>query len=284
MREKVTQLGMDVYRDLRDRRLLVIAVALLLAMLAVPLLVKGAQPVPATPPSSASIAELEKYDELDPAVLVEGAELRDFQDRLDGVSSNPFKQQLTEAPAGSAAEAGGAESGNLPTEDSLATAEGTEIAAPVTEGIPPEESFPAETVDPETPVEDPAATDPVEPVEVNNLVTFAIDVKVGPVGDAKVVEDVEEGEILPGENRPVLIYVGSDPDGSASSFVLSRDVIGATGEGNCAPSRSSCDFLRLGVGEEQELQLESTGATYRVKLLGITRLEEPISEEETESP
>ena len=86
----------NVYRDLRDRRLLPVVALLLVAIIAAPLLIKGGDSAP--PPSSAPVAEAAPFDgaaELRPVVVGDDPGLRNYHVRLDGSPSrNPFKQQF----------------------------------------------------------------------------------------------------------------------------------------------------------------------------------------------
>ena len=54
-------------------------------------------------------------------------------------------------------------------------------------------------------------------------------------------------------------------------FIVSPDVVRADGSGNCSPTRSDCQYLKLQVGNAQKLSYEVDGDVYRVKLLAITR-------------
>jgi len=268
---------MDVYRDLRDRRLLVIAVALLLAMVAVPFLVKPSDPMPVT----STAVPAAGAEELDAVTVAANPALRDYRRRLDSISAqNPFEQQLT-GVAGGAAGGGGGGGGNLPTQDSTTSVAGASAVAATTGGvgdvaaapeISPESTAPPEETDPPSPQADSSEL-PTEDTEVATVVGYTIDVKIGPVGDVRDIHDVEEMDLLPSKKGAFIQYVGSDLDGSGSDFVLSEDVIGADGDGNCAPSRADCRFLRLQVGDEEQLELGSSGTVYRIKLLGVTRLE-----------
>jgi hypothetical protein len=279
MSSKVGRLGKDVYRDLRDRRLLVIAVALILAIVAVPFLVKGDPP--AQVDSAASGVVITEPSELDPVVVAEEVGLRDYRERLDGLhGKNPFEQQLTGSPGGGGSGGGGSgESGGLPTEDSVAATGGstTSSAGVPAAGVPAAsasgtDALPAPDADEGEEPDDP------EPTEVTTAVSFSIDIKVGPPGDGRIVRDVRYGDLLPGKDRPILQYVSTDVDGTASSFAVSRQVVGASGEGHCAPNRARCDFLELGVGDEQELELSSGSTPLRIKLLEIIRHERIVRE------
>ena len=117
----------------------------------------------------------------------------------------------------------------------------------------------------EAPVEEPVTT----------LYTTRIDVRVGPVGDTRVLEGVRELAYLPDRQTPVIQYLLSDLDLTDASFVVSPAVVGTEGEGKCQPTPQACQFLLLEVGEEQSLEYED-GTIYRLKLTGVTLHEAPF--------
>ena len=79
----------DLYRDLVDRRMLVPVIALLVAIVAVPVLLKSEPPAPAPPAAAAAPAE--GTDEVSPAVLVSDPGVRDYSKRLSALKKkNPL--------------------------------------------------------------------------------------------------------------------------------------------------------------------------------------------------
>ena len=85
----------DVYRDLRDRHLLLPRLALLIALIAVPILLKGSDPPPHRAPGGAG-ADRGKSSSLTAAVLADDAvSVRNYRKRLEELKSkNPFKPQF----------------------------------------------------------------------------------------------------------------------------------------------------------------------------------------------
>ena len=91
----------NLFRDLRDRHLLLPVLALIVALVAVPkLLAKDADPVP--PPPAAPSAASDSGDELSSAVLADTAvSVRDYRKRLEDLKSkNPFHQQFRDTATG----------------------------------------------------------------------------------------------------------------------------------------------------------------------------------------
>ena len=94
-KEKLNEIG----KDLRNQRLLPVIAVLVVAIIAVPMVLKagGQEPVP---PTELSVG-LEPMLENDPILVADTPELRDFRDRLDSYSKkNPFHQPTPpKAPA-----------------------------------------------------------------------------------------------------------------------------------------------------------------------------------------
>ena len=270
------QILSDLYRDLRDRRMLAPAIALLVAILAVPLLLSSSAPEQVAPLAPA--ATVEGAAATDPAVLVEQAGIRDYRKRLSALKSkNPFDQQFTLPPPGAAVveevdgglavSASTGETADAVERLGAATASGSSpVAAPVPDttsddsdaassgGVPASE--PTEAVE---------ATPP--PPEIR-FYAGRVDVSMGLLGEAKEYTDVRYLSFLPNEQAPVVAYLGLLEGGDEAIFSISSAVTMGEGEGSCAPKKPApCQFLTLKVGEDRYMIYGTEGATYRLKLL-----------------
>lgn len=255
----------DVYRDLRDRRLLSIAIVLVAAIVAVPFLI-GSDAESGEPAGGSSPADpVEGAEALEPVVTAAGTELRDYERRLDRFQlQNPFKQQLTEPLGGSL------------TDTSLTDTSESASATGETESADLDDSTSTAPVDTEDTGED-DPTDPGRPVEDPGAVLYStrIDVRVGPVGDTEVVREVKEFEYLPDPSTPVVQHLFGEFDLTAAAFVVSPAAVAIEGDGRCEPSPQACQFLLLEVGEEQKFEYDD-GVTYRLQLLDVSLHEEVL--------
>jgi hypothetical protein len=251
----------DLYGDLRDRRLLPVVAVLLAALVAVPFLLGGGEDPAVVPTDAAGSAALNDSAagarQLEPVVLAEAPELREYEKRLAKLQSrNPFKQQASSPPAGS--EEAADSSGSTGTPTGSAGSAG---------------SAPADS--PATPTDSPSSTgNPTggggQPQSFT--ITYEIDVKAGEVGNSKKQKDVELLDYLPDRKHPVVQFVGVTPDVSQAVFVVSASATNDGGDGKCVPNKNSCEFLALRVGEEQRFVYEPNGRTYRIKLSKITEV------------
>lgn len=266
MTDKAGDLFRDLYRDLRDRRLLPVVIALAVAILAVPFLLGGGSepPPPATPAATADAAA--EGDPLAPVVLADVPGLRDYRKRLSRFHSrDPFKQQMT----GAGTAQGG--SGNLEEVDSdgAATVDSSGTGGTSTEEDP--------TGSTGTPSDGSSAGGNGNGGNGNEerVVKTTIDVRVGPAGATKVVRGVEPLQFLPGKKRPVVQYVEGDSDATRAAFVVSPDVTETAGDGRCDPGRNDCQFVLMEEGDLRTFVYATNGKTYRLQLLAIHRTTVP---------
>jgi hypothetical protein len=267
----------DLYSDMRDRRLLIPALALLVALIAVPLLLSGSsEPVVAPPVTSA--VDAEDAAAVAPAVLAEEVGVRDYRKRLASLrETNPFAQKFT-LPAGGGG-GGGGEGSAAPTETSTSTS--TTISGSGGSTSVTETSTSTETTssDGSTTEIDSTTVDQTTVEQKPEIRFFAgrVDVTVGPLGKAKTIEDVRRLDFLPNDKAPVVAFVGLREGGERALFSVSSDVAETKGDGSCAPKKPDpCQFLTLAVGDERRFKF-ANGRTYRLKLLAthLVRIPDP---------
>jgi hypothetical protein len=251
----------DLYRDLRDRRLLIPAVALVVALVAVPVLLSTDSPsaVPAAPPPPAEATAAQ------PAVLAENASIRDYRKRLEALKSkNPFEQKFalpTPESVALADDGSGSTSSAASATGSLGTAASTGSGSSGSD-LP--------TASPSTPVPHPA---PGTVKHTRRLITRVVDVTLGPLGETKEYDNVRYTDLLPSNEVPIVAYFSASPNAKRAAFLLSAGVVSSDGDGTCAPSPESCYYLVMKPGDQRYLHYQPEGATeevvYRFKLRKI---------------
>lgn len=271
---RASTLGKDLVQDLRDRNLLIPAIALLVLIVAVPMLLgsggsgdssSSAPPAPTAPGSMSGSAEI------DPVVLAEVPGLRDYKKRLNGDDGrNPFIQQTVDQPSDKGSGDGSGGSGGSGTDTGSTASTSTDTSA--TTGTSSSSSSSSTTPSGGGTTPDPGTTKPPK----DKLVKYTIDVRVGRAGKTKVLKDVEPLQLLPGDKRPVVQYVNTSVDGSRAGFVVSPLVTSAEGDGKCDPGRNNCQFLFLEEGQIQKLVYGDKQETYRVELLRINKVLVPF--------
>jgi hypothetical protein len=286
----------DLYRDLRDRRLLVPVAGLLVAIVAVPVLLKGGSSA-ATPPPSASAAP-DDATAVAPAVMVNDAGVRDYKKRLAELKeTNPFEQKYAlPTPQSVALQDTG--SGSSPSTSTTTSSAGgsTSIDTTVTDtSTTSSSSAGSVTTDTTTVTDSESTADDSGPDQSGSSkppkpeVRFyagRIDVTVGKLGDAKRIDDVGYLDLLPNDNRPVVAFIGLANGADAAVFSISRDVVETEGDGSCAPKKPSpCEFLTLEVGDQETLKT-TDGTTYRLRLLHthVVRVPDPRTQNGDDQP
>ena len=259
---KINVFARDLYRDLRDRRLLPVVALLLVGIIAAPLLIKGGDSGP--PPSSAPFADADPFDgaaELRPVVVDDDPGLRNYHERLDGSPSrNPFKQQLV--PKAIVSDTGSSSTGSGTGLQTQETATDSATSSDTSE------SSDSSSSDNGNSSGNGNGRPGHGPPKNDTVLEARIDVKVGPAGSTKVVEGVRVLTLLPSAGHPIVQYTGSDNGGTRASFAVSGDVVATEDEGVCKPTPADCRFLNMRIGQQKKLET-SSGKTYVLKLLDV---------------
>jgi hypothetical protein len=248
---KVPRAVEDLYRDLRDRKLLPIVALLLVAIVAVPFLLSSSSETPTVNPPSAA-DDVVVAPEAQSAVLAQDPGLRNYQQRLDSLkATNPFEQQyqITAAPADGEGAGGlvGGDSTGLTSPSTSGSTGGGSTSTPPSSGGGTDTAADAVTEDTTIDVDE-----TVEGAPESTLLTFRTDLHYGPEGDVKASKNVKLLHLL----EPVGAFIGGTQNGKSAAFAMSSHVAAVTGEGKCAPDPGTCDFLLLEEGK-------SAGITYQ---------------------
>jgi hypothetical protein len=258
----MTTFLLDLWQDLRAKRLWPVAVALFAGMVAVPvLLLKPASSTP--PPTTAAVTS--KDGQL-PAVTLDassvaGSHLDVFKQK------NPFSAGSDALPSsdgsgtgdgtvgdsvGDAAGNGGDGGSGAPGGDTGSGGGGS--TAPGGSSTPPV---------------DPIDGKPVEPGI--HYFTYTADVLFGSRGHAKAYKSMTQLDVLPDSNAPVVAFMGVQ-DGKAATFFIADPAFRADGEGSCSPSPDNCMFLTLRKDEdhnEETLSAQNGTIEFELKVTGL---------------
>lgn len=250
------QLLTDLYRDLRDRRLLPLVLVLVVGLAVVPMALSSKQkstPAPASPPV-ASVAQ--KSNAPSTPVVASDPGLRDYQRRLkDEAAKDPFIQQFL-APAPGSTQQGGA------TFSSPSDTSGTS-------GVSPTSS--SGTTPTETSAPTGGSTSQPAPTTQSKFYRYQVKLRTGQAGgEMKVRENVNAVTPLPSKAVPALAFLGvttdSDFQPQTAVFLVSSSVSLITGDGECTFTGTQCQLLSLEPGEHADLTW-TDGLTYRVTMV-----------------
>jgi hypothetical protein len=283
---------LDLWHDLRAKRLWPVALVLLAGIVAVPFVLAKKSEEPAAPPP-APTAEAQEPESDGPAALTQvkleelgqgsGSSLSSFDD-----PSNPFApppkvlkrmsadEEGTEAPAdsGSAGGVGGGSPAPSIEGDVNFNVGGSGGGAGADTGTGDtgggSTGDTGDTVD--TGDTDEAPAPPVDGGEKTTTVnyTYVADVTFRMNNRRRKIKAMEKLDILPDRANPLLIFLGVTQDAGNAVFLVDS-TLQAAGEGSCRPSNSQCAFLYLGPGSEHEF-MNDEGDSYTLRIDEIRRV------------
>jgi hypothetical protein len=267
----MTTFFIDLWHDLREKRLWPGAVGLLAAIVAVPVIlfkpVSDAAPPSAPAPKPSGLATL-------PVVSVESGPTRGSRlEAFKASEKNPFKpmKDLAKAPADGASGgaagggasgggAGGSSSGGSGGSSSGGTTSGGSGSGGTTSGGGSTSG---------------GTTSGGSTTPSRQWFRYAADFSFGPSGDkAKKFESVANFTMLPNETTPAVVFLGVGADGKTAMFYVADPGFTADGEGTCNADGAACRYLTLKVGEstdEETFSAVDGSVSYDLKLLKIKR-------------
>lgn len=272
----------DLWLDLRHKRLWPAAVALVLALVAVPLLLRPEERPVATPPPTPTDADariaavpedaaraalvgsdLETLPPVDPFTARAAAE----PTAVATPSSTPAS---TEPSAGS--------SGSSPFESTPAPGPPAPTPAP----DPPIVSAPTPTPTPTPPAPSTPTPTPREPAAKPKpaeriLYTETVDFRFGRRGSERTRNGVARFQAIPDDKTPLITFVGATLSGASAVFLLPGGMT-ERGDGACEPTPEQCTLLSLRLDREhdQSFLTDDAGRRYSVRLTAIDRV--PLAE------
>jgi hypothetical protein len=257
---------LDLWHDLRAKRLWPVALVLGASLIAVPVVLSkspDSQPAPAPEAAAPSTTpDKEKLAALSTVKLGEseegkGSTLNTFD------PDNPFvppkaiakkSRQGNETQAGSTIESTqstGADTGGSAGGDTGSAGGGS---TPSTGGYTPPTG---------------GDTTPSDG-EQTTVYKYVVDVTFTANGRSRRIRGLDKLDMLPNEAAPYLIFMGVTPKGSDAVFLVDSS-LSATGEGRCRPSGKECAFAYIGAGSEHVFNNED-GDTYTLRIDEIRKV------------
>ena len=245
----------NVLNELVERRLWPVALLLVLALVAVPLLLsKSDAGAPATPTATEAPAAIasaaRKPGDTPPGgePVVSVAQAQQPSAPLRGHAKDPFRQQHVDRPATgtvtATAGAAGAGSG------------GTSTPAPSDGGTGGSGGSGGQT----------------PPTPSPTYVYASVDVQFGHAGHTlRAIEDIPRLTPLPNANHPIVVFLGMRRDRETAVFLVSTDVH-VQGLGQCVPSGKDCEAIELREGDAALLDYTQPDGTVQQYELDLDRV------------
>jgi len=212
----------SIWREMMRRRLWPVAVLLVAALVAIPvLLARDAEPVAA--PLDAVPAVTAKADDTiaEPVVAKAEASDRGRRRRVLGARKDPFEPAPVKAPK------------KAKTPDATPEPQPQAGTTPGGGTTAPSGEAPAPTPKPK-----------VYPAD-------SLIVRWGDAASGTLVKQVmRKREALPEDVFPLIVYLGLTDHGTKAKFLVD-DSLEVTGDGTCKPHPSNCETIELGAGETE---------------------------------
>lgn len=264
---------LDLWHDLREKRLWPVAALMLVALAAVPfVLLEKEQPAssPATPPATAEIAS-DKLPTiaLDDASAASPSNLSEFSQRnpfkplndLPKVPKDPGEGQtvdLGESPDGGASKGGSSGSPSGGSGGSGASAGGSAGDSGSSGGSGGGSSPGGSYNGPRT-----------------SYYAYRADIRFGRAGKVKAMKQVKAFTLLGDKEEPAAMFMGVTDDHRYAVFTVDTSRYESNGEHACKPTPERCEFIYLKVGEggnETTLTTLDGERSYDLVLTAIKRV------------
>ena len=253
------------FRQLMERKLWPLAIVLVAALAAVPmLLAKDEVPAPPAPiGAGAAVAPATQSAAVtQPIVTLGQAADREASRKVLGARKNPFEPKVKAKKAST-------------------TKPGTVAAEPVTVGgkpagspTTPSKGTSTPTVKVPKPVTPVTPTTPVQPAKLYDM--YGAKIRFGRASDdsLKTRSPLKRLTTLPRVEDPQVVFLGLKRDLKTAVFLLAAGTK-VVGEGACLPSRDNCQTVELKAGETEFITVvDSAGATtaqYQLDMVKVIR-------------
>lgn len=257
---------LDLWLDLREKRLAPVALALLAGIIVIPLALAQSAPEPPPPPPAQtaqngedpSLPEVASLDEADLESRLESFDPRD--------PFEPTSAARVPAGDGGAATTGGTGDGGTGTTGG-GDAQTDSSGGGTTGGA---DTGPTGGGDTGTGT---GTTGGTQQQRRTVFFTYTVDVTFGEFGEERRRRRVRRLALLPNEDNPVVVFLGVTTSGRTAVFLVD-DGYEATGDGVCRPSPEDCTFLYLRADRDRDTALLTSedGIVYRLRLHDIDRV------------
>jgi hypothetical protein len=252
---------LDLWHDLRAKRLWPVALGLAVALVAVPVVLSK----PSDSPAPAPVEAVRKAPDPKDLQALARVKLDSSADDARGSTldtfdpSDPFrppakitkKKKETEAPSSITGNAGGGAAAG----DTGGAGTGTTGDTGLTGG-----GDTGTTGGGDTGSDTPATAQ----------YRYVVDVTFKANGHTRRIKGLERLDMLPSQASPLLLFLGATPNGGNAVFLVDS-TLQAAGEGKCKPKASECAFLYIGAGSEHEFTNDE-GDSYTLRIDEIRRV------------
>lgn len=242
---------LDLWLDLREKRLAPLAILLVAAIVAVPIvLAKGKKAAPPPPATSTTATTASAAPVIQSQAEEIPSKLQTFSPR------DPFEP--TSSPSTGTT---GGTTGSTGTTGTTPTTGGTGTGGGATTGGGP------------TTGTGTGGTGGTTGETKTTLFTYTVDLRFGEGGSVTAFKDVNRLDLIPDSNNPKVVFLGVTTTGKTAVFLVDSN-IGVDSAGKCRPSSDECTFLYLRPDgdHDQALLTDADGTVFHLRLLKIHRV------------
>jgi hypothetical protein len=255
----------NLLSDLVEKRLWPVALLLVGALVAVPLLLGGGGSSDAD-----TVASVPTVQPTAPATQIRVSEDSNLSTLApSGAKHNPFLQPKTKTTT---------------PEPSAAAEPTTPSATPTTGGTSGGTSTPSSTpTAPSTPSTTTTTPDTSTGTKKDEGDTTAIsvDLRFGEPGNSKqtTYSDIARLSAVPSVDRPIVIFLGVKKDKKTATFLISSDAT-ATGDGVCKPAVTNCQTIEMQAGDTTFLDIDYGNRVrqFRLDVKRVGEVQKPTAE------
>jgi hypothetical protein len=264
----------NVLHDLVEKRLWPLAVALVVALIAVPIVLGGSSDAGTAGPAVASLPTtngLANHRDVARADVVSLEEQAAGSVKRAGKVRNPFVQHhQPKAVDQTVTDAVNATKGIA---DALGGASAPDTGSGSGSGSSGSADTPASTPTAGKPAQGDTQTGETKK-DSSAADMYRVKLKFGEAGAEKTYDNVARLTPLPSSDNPFFVYLGLKDDQKTAIFLVDADAV-PSGDGACQPSAAECEQVELKAGETEFFDLQSGTAgliQYQLDLVSIEKV------------
>jgi hypothetical protein len=257
----------NVLHDLIEKRLWPVAIALVVALIAVPIVLGGGSDAGSTgadvaatttptagsaPASGAAVVSLQEQ--------TAGGKIQRAGKIRDPFVQHHVAKTVTDAVSTTSGIADALSGGGAPTgsDSGSGSTGGSDTPAP-----------PAST----TPADTTPKPDTTKKPDTTAADLYRVKLKFGEAGAERTYNNVARLTPLPSSDNPFFVYLGLKDDQKTAIFLVDADSV-PTGDGTCKPSKDNCAQIELKPGAMEYFDLQSGTAgvvQYQLQLVSVSK-------------
>jgi len=259
----------NILKELVDRKLWPIALVLIIALVAVPVLLTKKAPTDIVTPPTGPLPY--SSGTTLPAISIQASPTNS---KLAGDGRNPFTPQheatattTTAAATTTTTPSTGTDTTSTGTGSGTGSSTGSGTGASTTPATTPATPTPPATTTPAPPAPvkpAPAGLTPTQSYQVSLALTTAD-------GDLNTIDPVQRLSILPSKQEPMLVELGVLQGGHNVLFVVEPGTI-VSGAGTCTPGPIDCEILSLSPGQRAGISKQTATGSTPVALFSVNSI------------